>query len=164
MAHSPDMRGLTPCNPLSVDIGGSLVKVVYWKRRGSKATFPSFVKMQEGPDDLPLHPPPSPTMARRSSAPQTVTYNQAASRLAHKPKEGEKRSEADDNDNDEKRKPSLPIINNTHLRVKFSVRCKFHTHTHTLIQNYYFLQHNTLLENLSFSISLKSTFQILSSL
>lgn len=132
MALSPDLKSLTPCNPLSVDIGGSLVKVVYWKRWGSGGVFPPFVRVQEGPGDLPLHPPPSPVVASRNPTqpplPQSGLRNSADPVEALEPLDGsEEKEEKKENTEDtekEKTKPSLPIVNTSHPRVKFSVSCK----------------------------------------
>lgn len=53
---SPLLKGLVPCNPMSVDIGGSMVKIVLWERAGVPS-LPSWAKFDHRPERLPLKPP-----------------------------------------------------------------------------------------------------------
>eukprot|EP00727_Mastigamoeba_balamuthi_P007174 m51a1_g3077 putative pantothenate kinase (984) ;mRNA; r:45561-49998 len=47
---------LFPCSPVSFDLGGSVVKVVFWERE-SPPVLPPFMKLETPPEGLPLLPP-----------------------------------------------------------------------------------------------------------
>ena len=52
---SPAFEALVPCNPFALDIGGSLVKIVFWERENGPH-LPPWVRTDKGPEHLPLRP------------------------------------------------------------------------------------------------------------
>ena len=67
---SPVLSALVPCNPVALDIGGSLVKIVFWERENGPK-LPNWVRPDTGPKDLPLRPlsrTPSPAPLARSDS------------------------------------------------------------------------------------------------
>ena len=75
---SPVLSGLVPCNPVALDIGGSLVKIVFWERENGPK-LPDWVRPDTGPEHLPLRP------LSRPSSPAPLTRTPSAGTLAWSP-------------------------------------------------------------------------------
>ena len=78
---SPVLSGLVPCNPVALDIGGSLVKIVFWERENGPR-LPEWVRPDTGPEHLPLRPLSRPS---RAHPPPARSRGARACPLPHPP-------------------------------------------------------------------------------
>lgn len=124
---SPVLSGLVPCNPVALDIGGSLVKIVFWERENGPR-LPEWVRPDTGPEHLPLRP------LSRPSSPAPLARTPSAGTLAWSPSVSPAESPA----------PDGTVTPTGTRRARFcdahgfSVECLFlpfsplkHTHVHT---------------------------------